>query len=325
MSTRFILSAYVGGGALLLFFVAAAFERFVPSRRRRVTKFASRLGLAVSPAFHDRLADRLRRRAVTRQLALAPLAAVYIFWVIYRGGYILFLGMPADYQPSGISFPLGNITFWTVGGLAVAAAHVYDVSRSFRHADVRVARLVEPQLSDAVPVALIWLVRTFALLPAAAACVWIAAPVSVQHGSAGVHPHPVLMVAMMVLAPVSVAATERVQRWILSGPQHAVTPQELAFDDALKVDAVLAMLVVPVGICVVAAAILVTPLTRAVGWPGAMAVAAACIGSSFPVMALMLIPQSPRACRYFLKRFARFSADGPGQVPPPTATMAAQC
>ena len=141
---------------------------------------------------------------------------------------------------------------------------------------------------------------------------WLFAPVSVQHAaSAAAQPQPVLYVLAAVLCPVLVAATEFGQKRILAGRQNATTPQELAFDDALRVQAALELLNVPFAVCVGAALLIASPLADTANWPGSSAVFPATMVVALPMYFLPVATRSRWASRYYLRRFAAFSQPSP--------------
>jgi len=207
---------------------------------------------------------------------------------------------------------LFSVPFWVLGALALAAGHVYDSVRSSKDAGPRVARIVEPALGDAVPPVLIWGARVGAVLPLLAALAWLFAPVSVQHAAfAAARPQPVLYATAAVLCPVIVAVTELGQRRILAGRQNATNPQELAFDDALRVQAVLELLNVPFAVGCGAAVLIASPLGYAVDWPVSPVIFIVTIAVVLPMYFFPIAIRSRWASRYFLRRFKAFSQSSP--------------
>lgn len=100
-------------------------------------------------------------------------------------------------------------------------------------------------------------------------------------------------------------------RRIPAGRQNATTPQELAFDDALRVQAVLALLHVPVVVCISAALLIASPLGDTAAWSGSSAVLLAALIAALPMFVLPAVTRSRWASRSYLRRFAVFSQPGP--------------
>ena len=317
MSSRLGWSLFASGVVLAVWLVALGglWARSAFGARRGRVRGAVRLehdlGIALPPEAADRIERRLRRRTMTAVVVAGPGFAAWTLWYWYS-----FMQVPrAQYRPPTVSPMIAVMPVWALGGVAFAAAHVYDLMRTARGGGRHVARIVEPRLGDAVPPVFLWSTRLVGLLPAAAGLVWLLAPVSVQHGDAPAHPHPVLFIGAAVLGPVGVAATEAAQRRILNGRQNAQSARELAFDDALRVQTVLAVMIVPWVACVALAASIVTPLTHFGSWSGAEPVMAA---STFGMVPFYILPGTLRAkwaSRYYLRRFAAHSR----LAPPPAA------
>lgn len=310
MSSRLMWSLVPAGLILALWVVALVVGRFErpKARARAVEQLARQLNLAVPPDYVDRLTVRMRRRGTVLTLILGPVGALWMGWLTYA----ITLAPGQDTRPHTESPVLVTVPLWALSALALAASHVYDSMRSSKEAGPRVARIVEPALADAVPPVLMWAARAVAVLPLPAALVWLFAPVSVQHTAfAAAQPRPVLYAAAAVLCPALVAVTERGQKRILVGRQNATTPQELAIDDALRVQAVLALLNVPFAVCGAAALLIASPLGDAVGWSGHSAVFLATMALTLPMYLLPLATRSRWAARYYLRRFRAFSQPGP--------------
>ncbi|WP_157436433.1 hypothetical protein [Actinospica robiniae] len=303
-----VWSLVPAGIILALWVVALVVGRFdrPKAQARAVEHLAQLLRLAVPPGYEDRLIARMRRRGTVLVLILGPIAALWMGWMTYA------VTLAPEGGPRTESPILFSLPFWALGALALAASHVYDSLRSSKESGPRVARIVEPALTDAVPPVLLWAARAVAVLPLLAALVWLIAPVSVQYASfAAARPQPVLYAVAVVLCPALVAGTELGQKRILSGRQNAATPQELAFDDALRVQAVLALLNVPFGVCISAALLIASPLGDTAGWSGDSAVFAATMIVGLSMYLLPLVTRSQWASRYYLRRFAAFSQPGP--------------
>ena len=317
MSSRLLWSLVPAGFILVLWAVALVVSRFDRPKvqARAVERLARQLNLAVPPGYADRLIVRMRRRGTVLMLILGPVAALWMGWITYA----VTLAPGRDDSPQVMSPAVFSIPFWAMGALALAASHVYDSLRSSKEAGPRVARIVEPALADAVPPILIWLARAVAVLPLLAASVWLFAPVSIQHTRIAAVPQPVLYALAVVLCPVVVFVTEIGQKRILAGRQNATTPQELAFDDALRVQAVLALLNVPIAVCISAALLIASPLAFAVGWSGSSVVFPATMIVTLPVFFIPLTTRSAWASRYYLRRFAKFSRSIPPAPDPVVA------
>jgi hypothetical protein len=108
--------------------------------------------------------------------------------------------------------------------------------------------------------------------------------------------------------PPSVVGAEWVQRKILTSRQNAATAYELAFDDALRVQTMLSMLMMPAAFCVFVAALIAGQLTTDFDWSGAHWVDAP-LGLAVPALiGLGTAEKSKWARRYYLRRFAKYSS-----------------
>lgn len=319
MSSRLLWSLVPAGIIVVMWAVALVVSRFDRPKvhARAVERLARQLNLAVPPGYADRLIVRMRRRGTVLILIVGPVAALWMGWITYA----VTLAPGREDRPQTVSPAVFSLPFLAIIALALAAGHVYDSMRSSKEAGPRVARIVEPALADAVPPILIWLARAVAVLPLLAALVWLFAPVSIQHTAIAAVPQPVLYALAVVLCPVVVLVTEICQKRILAGRQNATTPQELAFDDALRVQAVLALLNVPIAVCASAALLIASPLGLAVGWSGSSAVLCATMIVAMPLFFLPLATRSRWASRYYLRRFAAFSRS----IPPAYDPAAAAC
>lgn len=286
-------------------------------RVRGAIRLERNLGIALPSEAPERIERRLRRRTMATAAITGPGFAAWTLWYWYS-----WLMVPrSQYRPPSVSPMIAVMPIWALSGVAFAAAHLYDLMRTARGGRRHVARIVEPRLGDAVPPVFLWSTRLVSLLPAAAGVVWLSAPVSVQRGDAPAHPHPVLFIGLALLGPVGVIATEAAQRRILNGRQNAESARELAFDDALRVQTVLAVMIVPWVVCVASAAYVVAPLTHLGSWPGAEPVM---LASTFGIVPLCVLPGTLRAkwaSRYYLQRFQAHSRlTLPPAVEPPAAT-----
>lgn len=321
MSSRLLWSLIPVGIILLMWVVALVAGRFdrPKAQARSVERLARQLNLAVPAGYADRLIVRMRRRGTVLILILGPVAALWMGWITYA----VTLAPGRDDRPQTVSPAVFSMPFWALAALAMAASHVYDSARESKEAGPRVARIVEPALADAVPPIFTWLARAVAVLPLLAASTWLFAPVSIQHTAIAAVPQPILYALAVLLCPMVVFATEIGQKRILVGRQNATTPQELAFDDALRVQAVLALLNVPIAVCVSAALLIASPLGLAVGWSGSPTVLAATMIVALPFFFLPLATRSRWASRYYLRRFAAFSRS----IPPASSAFdpAAAC
>jgi hypothetical protein len=318
MSSRLMWSLIFAGFILAISMAALAFGRLnrPKARARAVDQLAQRLNLAVPPGYADRLIVRMRRRGTVVVLIVGPVAALWMGWITYA----VTLAPGREARPHTESPAVFSAPFWAVGAIALAASHVYDTMRSSQDAGPRVARIVEPALADAVPPILRWFTRAVAVFPLLAASAWFAAPTSVQHGAIAARPQPVLYAVAVVLCPAVVFITELGQKRVLSGRQNAATAQELAFDDGLRVQTVLALVNIPVAVCTTAALLIVSPLDFAGSWSGRPAVFAATMIVTVPLFFLPLVTRSSWASRYYLRRFATFS-----RPVPPTADPTVAC
>lgn len=310
MSSRLMWSLVPAGLVLAMSVVAFVISRFdrPKARARAVEQLALRLNLAVPPGYADRLNVRMRRRSTALKLIIGPIGALWIGWLTYA----VLLAPGQEARPHTESPVLFNIPISALCALALAASHVYDSLRSSNEAGPRVARIVEPTLRDAVPPVLTWVARAAAVLPLLAGLVWLFAPVSVQHAAyAAAQPQPVLYVVAAVLCPVLVAVTEFGQKRILAGRQNATTPQELAFDDALRVQAVLALLSVPLAVCLGTAVLIASPLGNTAVWSGSSTVFSATLILALSMYFLPVVTGSRWASRYYLRRFRTFSRSDP--------------
>jgi hypothetical protein len=117
----------------------------------------------------------------------------------------------------------------------------------------------------------------------------------------------VLFLGAAVLGPLTVAAAEAAQRRVLASRQNAETARELAFDDALRVQATLAVMLVPWVVCVSLAIALAAPLARFGTWSGAAPTAAVLDFSLVPNALLILVTRAKWVNRYYLRRMATYS------------------
>jgi hypothetical protein len=313
MSTRLIWSLGSAGVVLVAWAVVLAIGfygwRRPHKRERAAQRFAEHLNLALPPEYTDRLARRLRRRGAVTVVIIGPFFAAWSAWYLY---YYLLLPR-SEFQPhAGLPGMVPVMPIWALLGLAIAAGHLYDSIRDSRETGTRVARIGQPRLTDAVPPILVWPVRVTGALPLLAAFAWLLAPISIQHGKDAAHPHPIWFAIAAITAPLAVVATEAVQKRILHSLQHATMAQELAFDDALRVQAMLALLIVPAVVCTAAATLIAAPLGYARDWSGSLPVFTAITLATFPLIGLNGVSNAKWARRHFLGRRARFS----GQAPP---------
>lgn len=280
----------------------------VQGRVRAAARFADRLGLAtLPPEAAERLGRRLYRRAMV-QIVFGGLG--YAFWTAW---YFYNTILTAGSQPKPSSLPpqIYVVPVWAFTGLVYVVGHVYDLMRSSRETGSRVARIVDPPLSDAVPPVLTWLLRATGAFPAVAACVWFFVPVAAQHGPHAVHPHPVLFAVSAVSGPLCVVAAEAAQRRILGSRQHAATARELALDDALRVQTTLSVMFVPWLLCAGFATATVVSLGRTDSWSGALPVYTATSIVLVVLLGLPLALGSKWARRYYIRRFAAYSGAAP--------------
>lgn len=315
MSTRLIWSLGSAGVVLAAWAVALAIS-FYPSRRpqwrhRSAKRFADHAELPLPPEFADRLARRLRRRGTVTAMVTGPFFASWLAWYVYR--YLL---LPeSEFKPrTGVPPMVPAMPVWAVVGLAATAAHFYDSIRESRSSNGTQAQNTRPRLADAIPPILTWAVRAIALLPLLAAVAWLLAPTSIQHGPDAVHPHTTLFAVAVIAAPLSVIVTEAVQKRILHGRTHTAAPHELAFEDAFRVQTVLAMLSVPAVFCAVTAALIAAPLQWARGWSGSFPVDMALSLAIFPAFGVSWAVTAKWVRRYYRRRPAQFS----GWLPPAT-------
>jgi hypothetical protein len=295
--------------------------RYASGRPTAAVRLAESLRIGLPPESADRLERRLHRRAVVTTLIVGPCFAAWNLWFFYNELLVPESEFrPSKYPPQVLAMPV-----WALIGVALAAGHLYDLMRSSREPGTRVARIVTPRPADAVPRILTWLMRATGLCPALAAGVWLLAPASVQHDAHAARPHPLLYAAAAVLGPLCVVATELAQRWILNGRQNAATPGELAFDDALRVQAMLAIMIAPVVVCITLAVVVVAPLSKDFDWSGRGAVTIGMLALLTAIIGLPGALQSKWAQRHYLKRFAAYSAAPPLSAPPQVAPWNASC
>ena len=313
MSTRLIWSLGSAGIVLTVWMAVLAITFYNTRRRHRhhraAMRFAERTGLVLPPEFADRLARRLRRRGAVANVITGSFSAAWLGWYIYH--YLLI--PESEFTPrTGTPSTVSLAPLWAVSGLAMTAAHCYDNFRESRETTTTVPRNASPRLKDVVPPILTWAVRATGILPLLAAAAWLLTPTSIQHGPDAVHPQSVLFAIAVLAAPSTALAAEAVQKWILHGRPHAATAQELALDDALRVETILAVLLIPTVTCVLTAALIAAPLEWVRGWSGSLPVGLALTLTIFPVLGLNAAVNSRWARRYFLGRSARFF----GQTPP---------
>lgn len=304
------LDAMAVAAAVAAVVLAATWLKFgrVRGQARAAARFADRLGLAaLPPEAAERLGRRLYRRAMA-QIAFGGLGySVWTAWYFYN----TIFKPESQGKPSSAPPQIYVVPVWAFIGLVFVVGHVYDLIRSAREAGSRVARVVDPPLSDAVPPVLTWLLRATGVFPAAAACVWFFVPAAAQHGPHAVHPHPVWFAVAAVSGPLFVAVAEAAQRRILSSRQHAATARELAFDDALRVQTALSVMFVPWLLCTGLATATLMSLGRTDSWSGALPVYAA---MSVVLVVLCFLPLalgSKWARRYYIRRFAAYSGAAP--------------
>lgn len=129
------------------------------AQARAVERLAQQLNLAVPPGYADRLIVRMRRRGTVLVLLVGPVGALWMGWLTYT----VTLAPGRAGRSQTMSPAVFVMPFWALGALALAASHVYDSLRSSKEAGPRVARMVEPALTDAVPPVLLWFARAVAV------------------------------------------------------------------------------------------------------------------------------------------------------------------
>lgn len=320
MSTRLIWSLASAGVFLVvwvIFLIIGMADR-PKARERAAQQLAKQLDLFLPPEFADELGRRIWRSAVVAGLIAGPFFVAWAAWYVY---YQLLLPFSlVDKREVPPMVPV--IPIFILGGLAAAAGHLYDTVHESRTAGPQVARIGQPCLADAIPPILTWAVRCTAALPLLAAATWLFAPVSVQYGAYAARPQPLLYAAAAILAPLTVVATEALQKRILRGRQHAASAMELAFDDALRVRTMLSLLIVPCAACVTAEILIAAPLGYHASWAGSLPVGL--VTTLISVPACFLVPVAVnrvRVRRYFIGRFDRFSI----QAQPAAPDLVAGC
>ncbi len=239
------------------------------SRFKRADRWAREVDLTLLPELVEPLSDRLRRRAMATAAGAAVLVAPV--W-----------GIAAWYSTSrGVYAPQ---TPFTGPGMAVVAAapallvgvlaHQWEVRHQRRAAGPRVARLEQLRLRDVAP---LWAIRTTrgaaVLLPLVGAGIQL---LLLRPGHAlGADFYG--CGAVLLLAALGVGMVERRQEAVLNGPQRAGSPQELAFDDAFRIEAALSLgVLLPVLSCL-ATSFLLQPAFGATSYRSITALDALCL------------------------------------------------
>jgi hypothetical protein len=288
MSPNVVVALFAGG--LVMVSAGGAAMRAAARRPspRRAEQLARVLRLPLTAEVAERVAVRLRRRTVATLVTVAAAGApALMMWMI--------LLLPDGAHPAMVPPPV--IAVWLFVA-AWVAGHWYDSTRTHTGKGPRVARLTVSAVVDVVPPALIWLVRLAGLLPAAAALCWLAAPPGTDPV---IWPHrasALWFTVVAVSAPFAVAATEYLQQRLLGGPQRAASGLELAYDDALRAEATLALGVLPVGYAAMAAQLIADPLIygRATSFG---VFAAVSFGPFLLFAAIACLAASPWARRHF--------------------------
>lgn len=232
-------------------------RRDAPAARfRRADRWAKEADLALPPELVPPLSDRLRRRAMATAVGIAVLVApVWGFTAWYNVSR-------SPYAPQSPFTGPGLVVVVLVPMLLVGVgAQLWDVRHQQRRPGPRVARLERVRLWQVLPPWAIRLSRGAALLPPLAGAgiqLWL------QHCGYAAGAEIYGYGAVLVLCVLGVDLAERQQTVVLNGPQRAGSPQELAFDDAFRIQTVLVLgALLPVLSCL-ASGLLLQPVFDAV-------------------------------------------------------------
>jgi hypothetical protein len=282
MSGAVMVGLIAGAGMVLgTVFGWLRLRRDAPAARfRRADRWAREADLALPPELVAPLSDRLRRRAMATAVGMAVLVApVWGISAWYNVSRKLYA------SPSPFTGP-GLVVVVLVPTLLVGVlAHLWDVGHQQRRPGPRVARLERVRLGDVLPR---WAIR-------------------LTRGAA--------YGAVLLLCVLGVNLVERQQTVVLNGPQRAGSPQELAFDDALRIQTALILGALLPGLSCLASSLLLQPVFDAVPYGSTAGLDAlylwVLLGVGCTVGHLLLARRAGR-------RYYRGSTPGLPPVEPPT-------
>lgn len=209
--------AIILGISAVLSLMACAYAAISPGDQR-LASWSSHHHLTLSDSNRSLIASYLRR---TRSLQVA-------------GGAIGWLSSPVYIALTGRPFPLGDSwVVLAVGGylLGAAIAEVTFLRQPRRRSAVRVAALAPRALSDYVPGAMTWAIRTLPFAMVALAVIYAVIPKNPQRI---VDPSLAFVVAASVVVVALAVLMEWFLRAIVIRPQPAITNDLVAADDAIR-------------------------------------------------------------------------------------------
>ena len=218
----FVLIVLVGG---------AVAGWLIRNPRRLAAQFATNMHLPLPPERVDEVGRRARTYQVTALVTTVLFFAVGLELVDIRWHHTAHDAVAGLLIGAGFGLPW----LYTSGGYPIA----YLIDRRRRAIGGTVTHPVPPRTTDFVTPWLIWLARGATVLPLAS---WLLLS---DHFRVG---------ALIGAAPIAVlAATEWVQWRIASGPHHAATGLDLAYDDGFRSLTIVSLPGLPVITALVAA------------------------------------------------------------------------
>ena len=258
MSGAVVVGLVAGAGMVLGTVVGwLRLRRDAPAARfRRADRWAREADLALPPELVVPLSDRLRRRAMATAVGMAVLVApVWGITAWYNVSRKLYA------SPSPFTGPGLVVVVFVPTLLVGVLAHLWDVGHQQRRPGPRVARLERVRLGDVLPLWAIRLTRGAAVLPPLAGAgtqLWL------QHCGYARGAELYGYGAVLLLCVLGVNLVERQQTVVLNGPQRAGSPQELAFDDALRIQTALILGALLPGLSCLASSLLLQSVFDAV-------------------------------------------------------------
>jgi uncharacterized membrane protein len=209
--------AMILGVSAVLALVACVSAAISPGDQR-VSSWSSRHGLALTDSNRSLIASYLRR---TRSLQVA-------------GGALGWLSSPVYIALTARPFPLGDS--WVVLAVAgyllgAAIAEVTFLRQPQFRSAVRVAALAPRALSDYVPGAMMWAIRTLPVATVVLAVIYAVLP---KNPERVIDPSLAFMFAASVLVVALAVLIEWFLRTIVVRPQPAITNDLIAADDAIR-------------------------------------------------------------------------------------------
>jgi hypothetical protein len=232
--------------------------------RKEVDDFARLADLAPHPDAVPAVSEELARRR--QYLVVSALLGVLGWLAVMTFGRLWDAESPVPVVALGLSL-------YTAMALAVFAAHAGRVRHASAGAGSRVAHARSTRVLDYVMPLELYAARVFAVLPLVLLAVWAAVPRRPDAGTGlAWYRDPPLMIVLGVASLAMLAASEALQRAIVRAPQPAHSVQALAFDDALRAQALRDVMNIPVIIPALAVFHIATAIAKTAQSPSVAAV-----------------------------------------------------